>query len=128
MRADAFCHSMVRSLVGALLAVGEGRRPVDWPAALLTLGRRADDVTVAPAHGLTLVEVGYPPDDELAARAEQTRARRDLTREQAQVRERGSAHEAGRVRSARSCPRADSSRVVAATSATSESTTPIQRW
>lgn len=78
--ADAFCHSMVRSLVGALLAVGEGRRAGDWPASLLTLGRRANDVTVAPAHGLTLVEVGYPDDDDaaaLAARAEQTRARRD---------------------------------------------------
>ncbi|HEV7207068.1 MAG TPA: tRNA pseudouridine(38-40) synthase TruA [Jatrophihabitans sp.] len=75
--ADAFCHSMVRSLVGALLAVGEGRRPADWPASLLTLGRRADDVGVAPAHGLTLVEVRYPPDDELAARVETTRARRD---------------------------------------------------
>jgi tRNA pseudouridine38-40 synthase len=75
--ADAFCHSMVRSLVGALIAVGEGRRPVEWPASLLNHGRRADDVPVAPAHGLTLVEVGYPPDAELAARAAQTRARRD---------------------------------------------------
>jgi tRNA pseudouridine38-40 synthase len=75
--ADAFCHSMVRSLVGALLAVGEGRRPVDWPASPLNLGRRADDVPVAPAHGLTLVEVGYPPTAELAARAELTRARRE---------------------------------------------------
>lgn len=74
--ADAFCHSMVRSLVGALLAVGEGRRPVQWPAALLTLGHRAGDVVVAPAHGLTLVEVGYPADADLAARAELTRARR----------------------------------------------------
>jgi tRNA pseudouridine38-40 synthase len=76
--ADAFCRSMVRSLVGALLAVGEGRRGVDWPASLLDVDRRADDVGVAPAHGLTLVEVGYPADDELAARAEQTRARREL--------------------------------------------------
>lgn len=75
--ADAFCHSMVRSLVGALSAVGEGRRPVDWPAALLTLGQRASDVPVAPAHGLTLVEVGYPDDADLAARAAETRARRD---------------------------------------------------
>jgi tRNA pseudouridine38-40 synthase len=74
--ADAFCHSMVRSLVGALIAVGEGRRLVDWPATLLTRDRRADDVSVAPAHGLTLVEVGYPADDELAARAVTTRARR----------------------------------------------------
>lgn len=75
--ADAFCHSMVRSLVGALLAVGERRRPVDWPASLLALRERANDVAVAPPHGLTLVEVGYPDDTQLAARAEQTRARRD---------------------------------------------------
>ncbi len=74
--ADAFCHSMVRSLVGALLAVGEGRRAADWPASLLTLDRRAGDVTVAPAHGLTLVEVGYPEPAELAARAAESRARR----------------------------------------------------
>lgn len=71
--ADAFCHSMVRSLVGALLAVGEGRKPVDWPRALLTATERTSTVTVAPAHGLTLTAVDYPPDDQLAARAEQTR-------------------------------------------------------
>lgn len=76
VQADAFCHSMVRSLVGALLAVGEGHRPIDWPATLLSRSGRADEVRVAPAHGLTLLEVGYPPDGELAARAEQTRARR----------------------------------------------------
>ena len=73
VRADAFCHSMVRSLVGALLAVGERRRPPSWPAELLQLTVRADGVAVAPAHGLTLVEVGYPPDDGLAARATVTR-------------------------------------------------------
>jgi tRNA pseudouridine38-40 synthase len=76
VEADAFCHSMVRSLVGALIVVGEGRRAPDWPATLLDRDRRADEVPVAPAHGLTLVEVGYPPDDELAARTEVTRARR----------------------------------------------------
>jgi tRNA pseudouridine38-40 synthase len=76
VRADAFCHSMVRSLVGCLLAVGEGRRPVSWPAEVLAAGARDAAVAVAPAHGLTLEEVGYPPDDELAARSEQTRARR----------------------------------------------------
>lgn len=76
LRADAFCHSMVRSLIGALLAVGEGRRPPDWPVSLLARDRRADEVTVAPPHGLTLVEVGYPPDGELAARTGVTRARR----------------------------------------------------
>ena len=60
VQADAFCQAMVRSLVGALLAVGDGRRPVDWPAELLTRRERADEVMVAPPHGLTLVEVGYP--------------------------------------------------------------------
>jgi tRNA pseudouridine38-40 synthase len=74
--ADAFCHSMVRSLVGALLAVGEGRRLPEWPAGLLSRTERASDVPVAPAHGLTLVRVDYPADDELAARAAVTRARR----------------------------------------------------
>jgi tRNA pseudouridine38-40 synthase len=78
VKADAFCHSMVRSLVGALVAVGEHRRPPDWPATLLAHGRRADDVGVVAAHGLTLVEVGYPPDGELADRARQTRAVRPL--------------------------------------------------
>jgi tRNA pseudouridine38-40 synthase len=76
VRADAFCHSMVRSLVGCLLAVGEGRKPVSWPAETLATGSRDAAVAVAPAHGLTLEEVGYPPDEELAARSEVTRARR----------------------------------------------------
>ncbi|UJW36440.1 tRNA pseudouridine(38-40) synthase TruA [Saccharothrix sp. AJ9571] len=69
--ADAFCHSMVRSLVGALLTVGDGRRDVAWPRQQLGTGVR--DSAVAPAHGLTLVAVDYPPDAELAKRAEQTR-------------------------------------------------------
>jgi tRNA pseudouridine38-40 synthase len=73
--ADAFCHSMVRSLVGALLWVGDGRRPVAWPAELLK-GKERSSV-VAPAHGLTLVKVDYPPDDQLAERAEKTRDLRD---------------------------------------------------
>lgn len=76
VRADAFCHSMVRALVGALLAVGEGRRDATWPALLLRAGTRDSAAHVAPAHGLTLEAVSYPPDDELAARADATRARR----------------------------------------------------
>jgi tRNA pseudouridine38-40 synthase len=79
VRADAFCHSMVRSLVGCLLAVGEGRRPPGWAAEVLHAGARDPAVTVAPAHGLTLEEVVYPPDAELAARAEVTRARREAS-------------------------------------------------
>ncbi len=74
--ADAFCHSMVRSLVGALLWVGDGRRSTGWPAELLKTRERSS--VVAPAHGLTLIKVDYPPDDELALRAEKTRHLRDL--------------------------------------------------
>jgi tRNA pseudouridine38-40 synthase len=66
--ADAFCWQMVRSLVGALLAVGEHRRSPTWCRELLTATRRSSDFAAAPAHGLTLVGVDYPPDDELAAR------------------------------------------------------------
>jgi tRNA pseudouridine38-40 synthase len=73
VEADAFCHSMVRSLVGALLAVGEGRREAAWPASLLDRTERANDVAVVPPHGLTLVAVDYPADAELAARADVTR-------------------------------------------------------
>ena len=76
VRADAFCHSMVRALVGALLAVGDGRQPVPWPAAVLAAGLRDPRVVVVPAHGLTLEEVGYPPDAELSSRVAQARNRR----------------------------------------------------
>jgi tRNA pseudouridine38-40 synthase len=76
VRADAFCHSMVRSLVGCLLAIGEGRRDVGWAAQVLAASQRDSAVAVAPAHGLTLEEVAYPPDAEVGARVEVTRARR----------------------------------------------------
>ena len=66
--ADAFCWSMVRSLVGALLAVGEHRRTAAWCRELLTATDRSSDFAAAPAHGLTLIGVDYPPDDELASR------------------------------------------------------------
>ena len=77
--ADAFCHNMVRSLVGALLAVGEGRRPPSWPAAVLAAAVRDSAVQVVPAHGLCLEEVGYPPTDELAARAVAARRLRTVS-------------------------------------------------
>ena len=76
--ADAFCHTMVRSLVGAALAVGEGRHPPSWPAAVLAGRVRRPDVQVAPPHGLTLEEVRYPDDSGLAARAELARSRREV--------------------------------------------------
>ena len=77
--ADAFCHNQVRSMVGALLAVGDGRRTPDWPARILRGGVRDSGVTVAPPHGLTLVRVDYPEKDQLAARAAAARARRTVS-------------------------------------------------
>jgi tRNA pseudouridine38-40 synthase len=77
VEADAFCHSMVRSLVGAMLVAGDGRKPPGWPAELLALRERATDVRVVAPHGLTLVAVSYPADPAgWAARAELTRRRR----------------------------------------------------
>jgi tRNA pseudouridine38-40 synthase len=78
IEADAFCHSMVRAIVGALVAVGERRRPSSWPAEVLAGGRRDSAVTVMPAAGLTLEGVRYPPDDQLAERARRTRSVRSL--------------------------------------------------
>ncbi len=71
--ADAFCWSMVRSLVGALLAVGEHRREPAWCSDLLTSAKRSSDFAAAPPHGLTLIGVDYPPDDQLEARTKVTR-------------------------------------------------------
>ncbi len=79
VRADAFCHSMVRSLVGALIAVGSGRRDLNWLSEIIGNAVREPSVTVMPAHGLTLEEVGYPPDDQLASRAQAARSRREST-------------------------------------------------
>ncbi|MFT0846513.1 tRNA pseudouridine(38-40) synthase TruA [Actinomycetaceae bacterium L2_0104] len=76
-RADAFCHSMVRTLVGALLRVGHGKREEGWPARRLAERTRNGEVVVAPPHPLTLQHVEYPADSELAARAALTRNVRD---------------------------------------------------
>jgi tRNA pseudouridine38-40 synthase len=76
--ADAFCHSMVRALVGVVLPVGDGRRPVNWPAQVLAGAIRHPAVTVAGAHGLVLEEVVYPDDDQLAVRARESRTVRQL--------------------------------------------------
>jgi tRNA pseudouridine38-40 synthase len=75
--ADAFCHHMVRSLVGCLLAVGDGRRDADWARQVLTSRSRDGRVAVVHAHGLTLEEVGYPDPTELAGQANRARARRE---------------------------------------------------
>ena len=79
VKADAFCHSMVRALVGACVAVGEGRLDVDDLVVLRDALTRTSEFKVLAARGLTLTEVGYPADDLLSTRAEQTRARRDST-------------------------------------------------
>ncbi|MFF5258871.1 tRNA pseudouridine(38-40) synthase TruA [Actinomadura viridis] len=78
VEADAFCHSMVRALVGAMLVVGDGRRDVDWPAKVLAARVRDSGVNVAPAHGLSLEEIRYPPAEKLARRAQETRRVRTL--------------------------------------------------
>ncbi len=78
VRADAFCHSMVRALVGACVAVGQGRLGIADVAELRDEGVRTSEFAVLAARGLTLAAVGYPADDLLAARADQTRARREL--------------------------------------------------
>lgn len=76
---DAFCHNMVRSIVGALIAVGDGRRPVGWPGEVLSGRLRTPDVHVAAPHGLTLEEVRYPGPEALAARSATARRRREVT-------------------------------------------------
>jgi tRNA pseudouridine38-40 synthase len=77
LRADAFCHSMVRALVGATVSVGQGKLAGERLVGILNESLRTSEFKVMPAAGLTLVEVGYPDAAGLAARAEQTRARRD---------------------------------------------------
>jgi tRNA pseudouridine38-40 synthase len=77
VKADAFCHSMVRALVGCMVAVGEGRKEPGWALEMLRAQQRDPAVTVLHAHGLTLEEVAYPPDEELATRVAQTSAKRE---------------------------------------------------
>ncbi len=76
--ADAFCHSMVRALVGACIEVGEGSLTPGDLVELRDARERTSAFKVMPARGLTLMEVGYPDDAELALRAEQTRGLRTL--------------------------------------------------
>ncbi|MEU9447342.1 tRNA pseudouridine(38-40) synthase TruA [Streptomyces sp. NPDC048277] len=78
VRADAFCHNMVRSLIGALLFVGDGHRGPEWPGKVLAAGVRDSAVHVVRPHGLTLEEVGYPADELLAARNREARNKRSL--------------------------------------------------
>lgn len=79
LTADAFCHSMVRALVAACVRVGEGRLGLADAIRLLDERQRSPLTGLMPAHGLTLVAVGYPPDAQLAAQAERARARRSAS-------------------------------------------------
>lgn len=77
LAADAFCHHMVRALVGALLQVGDGTRPPGWLQDRLFHPVRDSNMALAPAHGLILDGVDYPNADGVGQRARQTRAKRD---------------------------------------------------
>jgi len=75
--ADAFCYSMVRNLVGAIVCVADGRKDPDWISTLLANKERVSDSLVFPARGLTLYQVDYPDAAELLERAKKTVARRE---------------------------------------------------
>jgi tRNA pseudouridine38-40 synthase len=75
--ADAFCYSMVRNLVGAIVCVADGRKESDWISTLLENKERVSDSLVFPARGLSLYKVDYPDDAELLERAAKTIARRE---------------------------------------------------
>ncbi len=79
VRADAFCHNMVRSLVGCLITIGEGRRPPHWASEVLAARTRNSAVGVVAAHGLVLEEIGYPDDADLAEQATRSRVVRTLS-------------------------------------------------
>jgi tRNA pseudouridine38-40 synthase len=74
--ADAFCYSMVRNLVGAVVCVADGRKDPSWMAELLANKERVSDSLVFPARGLSLTRVEYPSDDELLDRARVTIGKR----------------------------------------------------
>lgn len=77
LEADAFCHSMVRSIVGALIEVGRGKKESTWPAERLAEQSRDRGVIIAPARGLMLERVDYPADDMLAEQANKARRVRE---------------------------------------------------
>jgi tRNA pseudouridine38-40 synthase len=74
--ADAFCYSMVRNLVGAVVCVADGRKDPSWMGELLANKERVSDSLVFPARGLTLYQVDYPSDDQLLERAQVTIGKR----------------------------------------------------
>ena len=77
LEADAFCYSMVRGLIGAVLAIGEGKFDKAWLENYLAGREREAHVFAAPALGLTLVDVKYPDASEYAKRIAETLQVRD---------------------------------------------------
>ena len=76
--ADAFCHNMVRAIVGGLIAVAQGSAQKSEITHVLKVAQKRAPFKVATPEGLTLVEIGYPADDQLEAQAEITRKKRQL--------------------------------------------------
>jgi tRNA pseudouridine38-40 synthase len=76
LTADAFCHNMVRAIVGALMAVGGGTASADEISEVLAAKSREDMFKVVAPNGLTLMKIGYPSDDKLAAQAIVTKVQR----------------------------------------------------
>jgi len=60
IEANAFCHQMVRSIVGILVAIGQGRVRAGDLLAILQRGDRSGTGSPAPPRGLCLVGVRYP--------------------------------------------------------------------
>jgi tRNA pseudouridine38-40 synthase len=79
IQADAFCHSMVRALVGACVKVGSGKLALKDLGDVADAAVRTSTFKIMPAHGLTLAEVIYPTEREMGERANLTRARRDAS-------------------------------------------------
>ena len=78
LKGDAFCHNLVRSLVGALVAVGRGRASIQDVEDRLKSANRVGSFKVLGAQGLSLIEVGYPKDSKLHSQAEKARKMRSL--------------------------------------------------
>ena len=76
--ADAFCYSMVRGLVAAVVQVGEGKRDFSWPKEIMLKGKKITDLNVVSANALVLEEVTYPHSSKLKEQYEITRRMRKL--------------------------------------------------
>jgi tRNA pseudouridine38-40 synthase len=61
VEADGFLYNMVRNIVGTLVEVGKGKQPITWPAEVVARRDRRQAGMTAPAQGLYLVGVEYPP-------------------------------------------------------------------